>query len=343
MSDIAVSFCISSYNRYETLNELILKLLSVNSNRFDVVVCDDCSQDGTVEKIKEIKDQRLKIYVNQSNVGGPANIYHSLDCGDGKYLFYINECDNVNSRKVKKLISIIDQLEEKNVAFAQCYSNMDTLFDYEIFKAGEETLLEFACKIVHPTGYIFSRKIWHSVPKRSIFFEKECYGDYGLTLVSAIISLKYKGAKIYGDICDVKRRRIDFSKEKSRYYQKKKDQRLWYFPDVQWRELMIAYKFLKRINIRESIIENLLQKRYEEALYRIVIGYKDIISDPRNTIHYNMEVPQNSIIVKLKSLKNGLFLWGKMIKFCFLCKKKKLFKMINVDTMQIYKIFIFDV
>ena len=331
MDEIIVSFCISSYCRYKVLKELVLEILSVESNKFDIIVCDDCSTDETYEKITMIKDKRLKVYTNKKNMGGPFNICRTLDYGDGYYLFYINERDNVNSLKIKKFIGILEELKDKKVAFAQCLPNKNLPTDYDIYEAGNDALLTFACRIVHPTGYIFRRDIWNMITNRSVFFIKECYGDYGLTLVSAIISLKYRGSKIYGDFCDVKRKRIDFSKEKSRYLKKKKDQRMWYSAEVQWRELMIAYKFLKKIHIRNEVLDELLHLRYREYLGRIVI------KEPANTIHYNIKPVHCRVIVKIKSIINGIFLWNKMSNFCLICNRKNLYKLINKDTLDIYK------
>lgn len=332
MSKKIVSFCISSYKRYDILKELVLELLSVDSDKFNVIINDDCSEDGTIEKVSQIKDDRLKVYVNKKNVGGPMNICNTLDRGDGKYIFYINERDNVDSSKVKKLIAILEQMEEKNVAFALCNDDVNSSKDYLIYGPGEEAMLEFACRIIHPTGVIFNRSIWHKISKRYLFFEKECYGDYGLTLVSAIIARRYNCAWIYGDICEKKRKRIDFFKEKSRYYIKKKDQRIWYFPEVQWRELMIAYRFLKKLNIKEECLEKILRYRYKEYLYRIVVQYKDILLDPENTVHYDINTHQHFLLIKLKSIENGFFLWIRMNRFCSYYDKGKLQRMVNFDT-----------
>lgn len=338
MNEVILSFCISSYNRYEVLKELVLELLSVESDKFDVIICDDCSSDGTVEKISRIEDKRLKIFVNEENIGGPLNICRSLDRGDGKYIFYINERDNVNPKKVEKLISVLEDLERENVAFARCIYMEDLPLDYQIFEAKKDAVLEFACHIVHPTGYIFKRNMWEMVLNRHIFFEKECYGDYGLTLVSAILSKKYCGAVIGGDICDIKRERINFSKEKSRYLKKKNDQRMWYSPEAQWRELMITYKFSKKLNVKKECIDELICRRYYEYLYRIVVDYKQIISRPSNTEHYNIKVVRSPLVIEIKSIWNGVFLWERMARFCFFIGNKELKKRIDFITKKIYEL-----
>lgn len=341
MDEVVVSFCIASYRRCEILKELILEILSVDSDQFDVIVCDNCSSDGTVEEIRRIEDERLKVYTNRENIGAPLNVCRSLDCGDGEYLFYVNDRDNVNPFKVKKLIHILEEMRGKNVGFAQCNSTANMPEDYRIFAAGREALFEFACRIVHPTGYIFRRDVWRRVSGRRAFFEKECYGDYGLTLVSAIASREYAGVQIYGDICDVRRRRIDFEKEKSRYYEKKKDQRTWYFPEVQWRELMVAYRFLKKLGVEDQDADELLRLRYREYLYRLVILYRGILSDPCNTAHYNLKVPRSSLVIGMKSVKNGLFLWRRMAAFCRDHNKEQLRAWVDADTKLIYAEYFF--
>lgn len=340
MDNIIVSFCIATFQRYEILKELLTEILSVNSDEFEVVVSDNCSTDGSFDKIKKIKDQRLKLFRNEKNLGMLGNFHSVLNHGTGYYLFYINDRDNVDSFKVKKLISILKQIDKENVAFAKCVEYMNSEKDYQIFNAGKNALIEFSCEIAHPTGYIFRSDVWNKISKRNKLFTNQAYGDYPYTLVCAIMAKKYNGALIYGDICSVRRERIDFSKIKSGFYEDRKDKRLWYSPEVQWRELIIAYKFLKKLLINENIIDELLYKRYTTYLYRVVIQYKDILQHPSNTIHYDLEVPTNLFVIGLYAIENGLFLWKKMSAFCKNNKKKKLYKKVNLQTKQIYILYL---
>lgn len=324
MNNTLISFCIATFQRYEILKELIMEILSVDSDRFEIIVSDDCSMDNSVEKLKKIQDPRLKIFVNQYNVGSLQNIYEALERGSGRYLFYVNDRDNVDSFKVEKLLCILDELGKKDVAFMKCIDGECFNAKYQIYSPGEETLLAFACRIDHPTGYIFSRDIWHKLKGRKILFGKQCYGDYSITMICAMMALKYSGAYIYGDICDVGRERIDFAKEKSGYYLKRKDKRVWYSPEVQWRELLIAYRFLRNLNVKEALIDKLLHLRYEEYLRRVTIQYKEIISKPENTLHYNLQVSRNSVLVHGKTIWNGVYMLRNMQSFCKYENKKEL-------------------
>jgi len=279
MDNIIVSFCIATYKRYKILEELVLEILSVDSNEFEVIVCDNCSQ----------------------------NIYESLECGKGKYLFYVNDRDNVDSFKIKKLIKILKELEKKEVAFAKCVYDINEKSEYKIIEYGEEALSEFACKVSHPTGYIFYKEIWKKIQNRKRIFEKECFGDYPITIICGIMALKYRGAIISGDICDVRRERLDFSKVKSRFYEGRKSKDVWYSLGVQWREWKIANYFFNKIDINGEALDQLLYLRYKECLQRLTIEYEEIISYDANTKHYDLRIPSNFVSIHMTAILNGLW------------------------------------
>lgn len=337
MDNILVSFCIATFERYEILKELLMEILSVNSERFEIVICDDHSLDDSIQKLRKIQDKRLKFFVNTTNIGSLQNIYESLEHGAGKYLFYVNDRDNVDAFKIKKLLNLLEELEKKNVAFIKCSNAKHLNAKYQIYEPGESAMLEFACRVEHPTGYIFLRDIWKKLKYRKILFQNQCYGDYSITLICAVMAQKYRGAYIYGDICDIERRRIDFSKVKSGYYLKRKDKRVWYSPEVQWRELLIAHKFLGKISVEQVLIDKILYQRYKENLRRVTIQYKENISEPANTLHYNLHVPKNLVVIHIKAILNGLYLWRNMQSFCRYENKKELLLKINESTKANYR------
>ena len=61
MDKVIVSFCIAAFRRYHELNELIQEILAVKSDKIEVIVCDNRSSDGSVEKLEKIVDDRLKL------------------------------------------------------------------------------------------------------------------------------------------------------------------------------------------------------------------------------------------------------------------------------------------
>ena len=68
-----LSICIPTYNRSSELYKKITEILKYKSDDFDIIVLDNCSPDGTYENLKRINDDRLKLYQNESNIGGILN------------------------------------------------------------------------------------------------------------------------------------------------------------------------------------------------------------------------------------------------------------------------------
>lgn len=309
MNKPVVSFCIATFQRYEALYELVQEILSIETDKIEVVVCDDKSSDDSVRKMRKVEDSRLKVYVNNENVGSSLNIYEALNKGNGTYLFYVNDRDNVDKFKIKKLIEILEVLETENVAFAKCVAGQNLLEKYHIFSAGKDALIQFACKIDHPTGYIFRKVNWDKIKNKRVLFENQNYGDFPITQVSAIMAKNDKGALIYGDICDLKRHRIDFTKVKSGYYKKRRDKKLWYTPEVIFRELRITWRFLKKLKVQENVRNQILLTRYTDYFHWSVIEYKATIADPVCTAHYGVYPSQDFFHVTMTSVLNGMKLW----------------------------------
>ena len=305
--ELLISFCIAAYKRTDITLELVRELLSVEDNRFEVVICEDKSDDGGLEEYKKIKDARLKIYENHKNLGGYLNICETLDKGEGQYLFYVNDRDNVDVFKVKKLLSLIPTLLRENVTFARCDSGFPPDADLHIFAEGEKAILEFGCRITHPTGYIFERNEWRNTERRR-FFESQEYGIYAFSIVCALQGRRHKGAILHGDICDVKRARIDFKKEKSGFYKNRKNKYIWYTPEAIYIELKVILHFMREYNFDDTIVEKCFIKRYKEYLQMVTVGYKEKLMQEANTIHYGLRPPESNLEVAVRCIRNKIIL-----------------------------------
>ena len=69
MSEELVSVCIPAYNSGRFIVRTIESILNQTYKNIEIVVVDDCSSDDTVDKVKSIKDDRIKLIVNEANLG----------------------------------------------------------------------------------------------------------------------------------------------------------------------------------------------------------------------------------------------------------------------------------
>lgn len=334
-NEYLLSICIATYKNYKVVKELIDEILLSDSEKIEIVVCDDSSKDGSVEKLRKIIDSRVCVYENEENLGSMMNFYSAMEHGKGKWIFYVNDRDNVDSFKIDALLNILNRFQEQNIAFAKCLPGG---YGYKVFHSGIEAYTEFACRIDHPTGYIYRRDIWKKIKNRRVFFENQKYGDYPFTYICALMSRKHNCAIINGDICDFYRLRIDFSKVRSRFFNKRKDKKLWFTPEKQWKELCIGYMFSKNI-IDNTILDAFVIKRYDEYLHRVLIEYKYNVTSPVHTIHYGIPISKNTVLIYLQAINGGLFLWEKTSALLRSEGKQTLIPQINDITVNMMKKF----
>ena len=90
-----LSVLMTSYNREQYIAEAIESVLASTYTNFELIIVDDCSKDKTVEIAKkyERKDERVKVYVNEKNLGDYPNRNKAASYAKGKYIQYIDSDD----------------------------------------------------------------------------------------------------------------------------------------------------------------------------------------------------------------------------------------------------------
>ncbi|MEJ5173390.1 MAG: glycosyltransferase [Hydrogenothermaceae bacterium] len=73
MKNPKVSILIATYNQEDYIKEAVNSALNQSYENIEVIVSDDCSTDNTFKVLLDIKDERVKIYRNQKNIGRIAN------------------------------------------------------------------------------------------------------------------------------------------------------------------------------------------------------------------------------------------------------------------------------
>jgi len=77
----------------------------------ELVVCDDCSNDKTVEILNSYKEQFpsiLKIYRNSENLRSNKNFEKAISLCTGNFIFLSDQDDYWKPEKVAKTIAVFD-------------------------------------------------------------------------------------------------------------------------------------------------------------------------------------------------------------------------------------------
>jgi len=92
-----VSVLMTAYNRENYIAEAIESVLASTYTNFELIIVDDISKDRTVEIAREYerKDSRVKVYVNEKNLGDYPNRNKAASYANGIYLKYLDSDDKI--------------------------------------------------------------------------------------------------------------------------------------------------------------------------------------------------------------------------------------------------------
>ncbi|MDA1095655.1 MAG: glycosyltransferase [Chloroflexi bacterium] len=89
-----VSVCIPVYNGEAFIDECIGSVLEQTLDRFELLIVDNCSTDGTAEIIAGLGDSRIRYVRNEVNIGSIANFNRCIELATGE-LFLLLPHDDV--------------------------------------------------------------------------------------------------------------------------------------------------------------------------------------------------------------------------------------------------------
>jgi glycosyltransferase involved in cell wall biosynthesis len=109
-----VSVLMTAYNRERYISEAIESVLNQSYKNFELIIVDDCSSDKTVEIAKqfELKDSRVKVYINNINLGDYPNRNKVASYATGKYLKYLDSDDVMYSYCLDVMVSAMERFPE---------------------------------------------------------------------------------------------------------------------------------------------------------------------------------------------------------------------------------------
>lgn len=110
------SVSVVHYNMVETVEKSLRSVLDQVDDRFEVVVVDEGSTDGSLEKLKEInrEQNKLRLYVSEKD-GRPLGITRNMavDRADGEYIITLVDMDDYWRPVLPDFADIFRQIEDQ--------------------------------------------------------------------------------------------------------------------------------------------------------------------------------------------------------------------------------------
>lgn len=98
------------YNQERFADETIGSIVTQTYHNLEILICDDCSTDSTVEKIREWeqKDRRVKLLPSAANMGLSSNTNKGFDHASGEFVSLMGGDDIMLPQKIEKQVQFLE-------------------------------------------------------------------------------------------------------------------------------------------------------------------------------------------------------------------------------------------
>lgn len=137
MNKPEISVIVANYNNYQYLVQCIESLLkqTIESEKYEIIIVDDCSQDGSVELLRRYsaENSNIKVIYKGQNEG---LLYSRIDGAKyvrGKYIVFVDSDDWVSSDMCEKIIGAFQKREADIIEFGHiCENGIEANEKYQI-------------------------------------------------------------------------------------------------------------------------------------------------------------------------------------------------------------------
>lgn len=122
MSTPLISVLMTAYNREDYIADAIESVLASTYTNIELIVVDDCSKDATVEVARSYaaKDSRMRVVVNEKNLGDYPNRNRAASLAKGEFIKYVDSDDIMFTACLRKMVT--PMLEYPEAGFGICAS-----------------------------------------------------------------------------------------------------------------------------------------------------------------------------------------------------------------------------
>lgn len=160
-----VSILMTSYNREKYIAEAIESVLNSSYQNFELIIVDDGSKDRTVEiaQVYAKDDSRVKIYINEQNLGDYPNRNKAASYAKGEFMTYVDSDDKFLPDTIDKILYNDKLVGELN--FAMYWPHSTETFILEGSAAIQKHFFDKQFLYMGPGGTFMRRSFFNSIGK----------------------------------------------------------------------------------------------------------------------------------------------------------------------------------
>jgi len=110
MTEPLVSICIPTYNGESFLKECLDSCVSQTFDDYEIIICDDGSQDATIKITEQYakSNNKIRFFKNEKNLGLVANWNKCIEYAKGKWIKFVFQDDYITQNCLQKFVDSIE-------------------------------------------------------------------------------------------------------------------------------------------------------------------------------------------------------------------------------------------
>ncbi len=118
-----VSVVMALYNVEEYLEKSVNSILNQTYKNIEIIMCDDCSKDGTLKLAKKLakQDSRIKVLENKENLKSGKTRNRCIEDATGKYIAIQDADDYSDLTRIEKQVNFLEENKEYDFVSSGIY------------------------------------------------------------------------------------------------------------------------------------------------------------------------------------------------------------------------------
>ena len=153
MKEPLVSVVISTYNEEKYILDSINSILQQTYENIEIIIVDDASTDNTVRLIQGIKNNKIRLYVNDTNRKLAHNLNFGMSKAKGQYIARMDADDISRKERIKAQVDYLEKNIDVDVvaSFAKTFGDSNIVKKSPCSHEGIKAAMLFTNPICHPT------------------------------------------------------------------------------------------------------------------------------------------------------------------------------------------------
>ncbi|TXB63807.1 glycosyltransferase [Phaeodactylibacter luteus] len=183
-----VSVLMTVYNREKYIAEAIESVINSSYQNWELIIVDDQSTDQSVAIARkyEQQDSRIKVYINEKNLGDYPNRNKAASYAKGKYLKYLDSDDLIYPHGLAMMVAAMEKYPEAGIGLT--YNSYLGATPLPVLQTTEEAFINHFFKkgvlYIGPSGCIYRRQFFEHIGGFNLAFKVAADYEFNLRAAS---------------------------------------------------------------------------------------------------------------------------------------------------------------